>query len=199
MGTCTCQPGTNVFLKHVPPALSPSLSTGALQGFEGAIIAITHNQAFANSLNATHVLRVADGRAALSTNMGLSAKDFQHTPPKPAPTAAAKAAPAAAAKGPAKGATATSSSNGKGSGDSKVSTSPVSASQAPASAAAAAQVTDSKPTTPAAPAKKRTTLSWAEQQEYQRLQKEVAALEKQRDELQGKLAKVGAAVYVLIH
>jgi ATPase subunit of ABC transporter with duplicated ATPase domains len=32
--------------------------TGALQDFGGAIVAITHNQAFARNLNATHILRV---------------------------------------------------------------------------------------------------------------------------------------------
>jgi hypothetical protein len=47
---------------------------GALQDFQGAIVAITHNPSFAASLNATHVLRVEGGKATLSTNMGLSAK-----------------------------------------------------------------------------------------------------------------------------
>lgn len=36
--------------------------TTALQDFNGAIIAITHNRAFATSLNATHILRVEGGQ-----------------------------------------------------------------------------------------------------------------------------------------
>ncbi len=57
--------------KHCVPIRAVA---GALQDFQGAIVAITHNPSFAASLNATHVLRVEGGKATLSTNMGLSAK-----------------------------------------------------------------------------------------------------------------------------
>ncbi|KAL3130251.1 hypothetical protein ABBQ38_008084, partial [Trebouxia sp. C0009 RCD-2024] len=44
--------------------------TAALQAFDGAIVAITHNKAFADNLRATHVLRVQGGKAKLSAHMG---------------------------------------------------------------------------------------------------------------------------------
>ncbi len=56
-----------------------------MQDFRGAIIAITHNQLFAESLQATHILRVANGVAKLEANMGLTAADFQHEAPAAAP------------------------------------------------------------------------------------------------------------------
>lgn len=131
--------------------------TGALKEFDGAILAITHNQAFANTLNATHILRVADGVAKLEDNKGLSAKDFEHTPrapPPPAPAApAAKAAAAVAAP-----AAASSSKSGKQSEE------PVAAEATAAAPAAAA----SAPVPAAAKAKaKRTILAYAEKIEYE--------------------------------
>jgi hypothetical protein len=125
--------------------------TGALQNFGGAVCAITHNAAFAEALQPTHVLRVAGGAAVLQEHSGrLSEKDFDHSPPSkaaaggsggkkgkkgkgaPAPAAAAAAAAAAATNG--KAASKKSSSNGSSS---------------------------SKPT------RKRTTLSFYEQQQYE--------------------------------
>ena len=50
------------------------------QDFQGAIVAITHNPSFAASLKATHLLRVVAGTTTLSDNMGLTKRDFQHTP-----------------------------------------------------------------------------------------------------------------------
>ena len=40
-----------------------------MQAFDGAILAITHNKAFANSLNATHVLQVQVSLVALPVAM----------------------------------------------------------------------------------------------------------------------------------
>lgn len=60
--------------------VSHSTQTGALQGFGGAIVAITHNRAFATALQPTHILRVSGGSAKLSEHKGtLSPKDFEHT------------------------------------------------------------------------------------------------------------------------
>lgn len=54
--------------------------TGALQDFGGAIVAITHNRAFATALQPTHILRVTGGTAKLSEHRGaLSSKDFDHS------------------------------------------------------------------------------------------------------------------------
>ena len=44
--------------------------TSALQSYEGAIVAITHNKLFASGLNATHVLRVEDCKATLKPSLG---------------------------------------------------------------------------------------------------------------------------------
>lgn len=71
---------TTTRLSPRPTTLLPFPRAGALQKFEGAIVAITHNQSFANSLNATHILRVANGAAVLSANMGLCDADFDHRP-----------------------------------------------------------------------------------------------------------------------
>lgn len=55
-------------------------AAGALQGFAGAIVAITHNPAFAAALQPTHILRVAGGTAKLTEHTGrLSPKDFDHS------------------------------------------------------------------------------------------------------------------------
>ncbi|KAK9814109.1 hypothetical protein WJX72_000796 [[Myrmecia] bisecta] len=62
--------------------------TTALQEFKGAIFAITHNQAFAASLNATHILRVENGTAHMSHNTGLSAADFEHSTERSSPAPA---------------------------------------------------------------------------------------------------------------
>jgi hypothetical protein len=70
------------------------------QEYSGALVAITHNPAFARSLEATHVLRVRDGRVELAANFGLTAADFDHTAPA-VPVAAAGAAAAGAAAGKA--------------------------------------------------------------------------------------------------
>jgi len=162
-------------------AATINVLTGALQEFEGAIVAITHNPAFAASLNATHVLRVAGGKAVLSTNMGLTDKDFQHEPAKlhmPAPAPAPAAAPKAAAPAPAAAPKAAPK-------------------QVPAAAAAAPAATSSTDggAAPAAakPAKKRTTLSWQEQQEYTKLSKEMEALGKKRDALQERVSGLASS------
>ena len=55
--------------------------SSALQRYAGAIVAVTHNQTFAAGLNATHVLRVANGSATMGPCFGLSAADFAHDGP----------------------------------------------------------------------------------------------------------------------
>lgn len=110
------------------------------------------SQSFAASLNATHILRVANGVARLSDNLGLSASDFEHpsTGASSAPAASKAAAPAAATtgggkKGGKKGAAAAPA--------------PAPAKAAPAAAAPAPAAAKSK--------SKRTTLAYKEQLEYQ--------------------------------
>ncbi|KAG1680802.1 hypothetical protein FOA52_008135 [Chlamydomonas sp. UWO 241] len=77
-------------------AATISVLTGALQDFQGAIVAITHNPSFAASLNATHILRVQNGRATLTDKIGpLSDADFDH--PAESATPVGAWAPAAAA------------------------------------------------------------------------------------------------------
>ena len=71
------------------------LLTPCAQEYNGALIAITHNPAFARSLEATHVLRVRDGQVSLAANYGLMAADFDHTAP-PVPVARAASAEQAA-------------------------------------------------------------------------------------------------------
>ena len=56
--------------------------TSALQSYEGAIVAITHNKLFAGGLKATHVLRVEAGKASMKPNLGaLSDTDFESKKP----------------------------------------------------------------------------------------------------------------------
>ena len=44
---------------------------------------LPHSPAFADSLNATHILRVANGSSKLTDKIGdLSDSDFDHSPPK---------------------------------------------------------------------------------------------------------------------
>ena len=71
------------------------LPPSCAQEYNGALIAITHNPAFARSLEATHVLRVRDGQVSLAPNYGLTAADFDHTAP-PVPVARAASAEQAA-------------------------------------------------------------------------------------------------------
>ena len=69
-------------------AATIDMLTSALQSYEGAIVAITHNKLFAAGLNATHVLRVEGGKASLKPNIGgLSETDFAESK-KPAQPAA---------------------------------------------------------------------------------------------------------------
>ncbi len=79
---------------HLDAATIEVLS-GALNAFQGALVAITHNQMFATALAATHILRVKGGRATLEANYGLSSADFDHDAgaKKPPPGAPRKAAP----------------------------------------------------------------------------------------------------------
>ncbi|GLC40935.1 hypothetical protein PLESTB_000965000 [Pleodorina starrii] len=161
--------------------------TGALRDFNGVIIAITHNQAFATSLNATHILRVANGTARLTDNLGLSAKDFEHTPAPGAAAAAAKSGGSAAA--PAAAAATAASGGKKGKGAAAAAAPPPPPPPAPAAVPAA-------PAAAAAAAKskaKRTTLAYKEQLEYQKLGKEMEALGKRREAIDAQLAAAAAA------
>lgn len=150
--------------------------TGALQTFKGAMIAITHNRAFATSLNATHILRVENGQAKLSNNMGLSAADFDHNPAEPEPKSKGKQAVASAS--PAASSNGASISSPKGSRSSLPSPPPPAA--APAAAAAPAKSGSRK-------------LSWKESQEYEKLGKEVDVLNNKQEALNLKLRELSAA------
>ena len=82
---CYCPPlylsladalSTDEVSNHLDAATIDML-TSALQSYEGAIVAITHNKLFAGGLNATHVLRVEGGQATLKPNLGaLADADF---------------------------------------------------------------------------------------------------------------------------
>lgn len=67
--------------------------TAALQQFQGAIVAITHNKAFASGLSATHILRVEDGKATLKPNISGTLADSDFEESKPAAKAAAGTGP----------------------------------------------------------------------------------------------------------
>jgi hypothetical protein len=161
----------------------PLSRAGALKEFRGAIIAITHNKSFAEQIQASHVLRVSGGSATLSVNSGLKDSDFDHHAP---PAAAAGSGSSngggssgggGGGKGGAKykgGATAGKKAGVKGKGAAAV---------APAPAAAAAVAPKEAP-------RKRTTLSWAERTEYEKL---CAALDKARAEQAVLEARAAAA------
>lgn len=90
--------------------------TGALQDFQGAIVAITHNPAFAAALNPTHILRVQGGNAKLSEHVGpLKPEDFEHSQPA-ASTSTSSSGSSSSSSGSAggKAATTSSSSGSKG-------------------------------------------------------------------------------------
>ena len=138
-------------------AATINVLTGALQEFEGAIVAITHNPSFAESLNATHILRVQNGVAKMSDKIGdLSDADFDHSPPKA--TAASKASSAGNS----------SSSSGK-----KSNPPSASAAKSNGKASPAAAVASSSPT-------KGKKLNNKEMEEYKKLKVEVDDLTKKR-------------------
>eukprot|EP00798_Chlamydomonas_sp_ICE-L_P029123 gene29123-32341_t len=176
--------------------------TGALQKFEGAIVAITHNMAFASALNATHVLRVADGEAKMSDLIGeLKDSDFDHRPKLNATyvlrVSDSKAkisdllgelkesdlwpkAPVKAAKG---------GKRVKGNRPAAVAdfaAAPAKAAPAKTVAAAPAKAAPAKAAAPAKSSKR--GLSWSEQEEYKKLGKEMSAIEKKRDVMQAQAA-----------
>ncbi len=66
---------------HLDATTIDTLAT-ALQAYEGAVLVITHNKMFASRLNATHILRVEDGKATLKPSIGgLSDADFDAAKP----------------------------------------------------------------------------------------------------------------------
>jgi ATPase subunit of ABC transporter with duplicated ATPase domains len=52
--------------------------TDGLQGWDGCLFAVSHNKAFCESLNPTHVVRVKDGSFVLENCYGLTDADFEH-------------------------------------------------------------------------------------------------------------------------
>jgi ATPase subunit of ABC transporter with duplicated ATPase domains len=52
--------------------------TDGLQGWDGCLFAVSHNKAFCESLNPTHVVRVKDGSFILENCYGLTDADFEH-------------------------------------------------------------------------------------------------------------------------
>ncbi|GFR43392.1 hypothetical protein Agub_g4469 [Astrephomene gubernaculifera] len=174
--------------------------TGALRDFQGALVAITHNQAFATSLHATHILRVSGGTARLEPNTGLVAADFEHTPH----TASASSSSAARSSGAAAGAGGGKkgkSSNGAAAAASAVAPAVTAAAVATAPAAPAAATPSAAAPAAAAPAAaakpkaKRTTLAYKEQLEYKRLAKEMEVLGGKRAQLEAKLAAAASGSY----
>ncbi|KAF6249260.1 P-loop containing nucleoside triphosphate hydrolase protein [Scenedesmus sp. NREL 46B-D3] len=137
--------------------------TGALKNFTGAVVAITHNQAFATALQPTHVLR-GKGRA---------------------PAAAAAPAPAA------------QNSNGKKSSSSSNGGSSSNGSSSAVSSKGSSSTTSSSSSKPA---RKRTTLSYSERIQYEKLCKDLDELNKQRATLEARvsqLAQVGGDLAAL--
>ncbi|KAF5838243.1 P-loop containing nucleoside triphosphate hydrolase protein [Dunaliella salina] len=170
---------------------------GALREFQGAIVAITHNRAFAESLNATHILRVENGRAKLGTNMGLSDADFEHS----TSSTPAAAAPAASAAAPASAPSSSGSSSRKGS-KSRSPTPGVEPAKGSASSSSGGK-SKSKSPTPAASSSSNSSssvaakpkprqLSWKEQQEYQKLDACMKVMTQKRDELQEKVTRLAS-------
>ncbi|EFJ53175.1 hypothetical protein VOLCADRAFT_102793 [Volvox carteri f. nagariensis] len=163
--------------------------TGALRDFNGVIIAITHNQAFANSLNATHILRVGNGTAKLTDNLGLSAKDFEHGPATAAAAGAAAAASKTGGGGGGGGAAASSSGSASGKKGKAAAAPAATAPPPPPPAAAAAAAVAAAPK----PKAKRTTLAYKEQLEYQKLGRELETLGRRREQIDQQLATAAAA------
>ncbi len=52
--------------------------TDGLQGWDGCLFAVSHNKAFCESLDPTHVVRVKNGTFALENCYGLTDADFEH-------------------------------------------------------------------------------------------------------------------------
>ena len=73
--------------------------TDGLQGWDGALLAVSHNKEFCESLRPTHVVRVKNGKMTMENCYGLTAADFEHGDDGAAgdATAAAKEAAATAA------------------------------------------------------------------------------------------------------
>ena len=98
--------------------------TGALQGFTGAIVAITHNPAFAANLQPTHILRVQGGTAKLSGHSGpISSKEFDHSSSSSSSggnsNGASSSSSSGGGKGKAAAASTSSSRGGNGNGKGK--------------------------------------------------------------------------------
>jgi hypothetical protein len=173
-----------------PPPRFP----GALKDWPGTIIAITHNRTFAESLAPTHVLRVAGGGAKLSVNTGLSAADFDHAPGGGGSSGSGGGKPAAAAKkGGGKGAKAAAGGGGGGKGKAAAAAAPPSkAAAAPAPAPTPAPAAAPAAAAPKAPARKRTTLSFKEREEYEKLCKAMDAARAEQAALEASVAALAA-------
>jgi ABC-type multidrug transport system ATPase subunit len=178
--------------------------TGVLQGFNGAIVAITHNASFAASLNATHLLRVSDGTAKLSDNFGLTAADFEHTPKKASGSTGGKKGRSRAGSTASSAASSMEESMDEDSSNSRRAKSNGAASSSkPAAAASSARSgangskADSSSkngsggsSTATKAGKKRTTLAYKEQLEYQALCKELEKLNGKRADLEAEVARL---------
>uniref|UniRef100_A0A7S0KWV2 ABC transporter domain-containing protein n=1 Tax=Micromonas pusilla TaxID=38833 RepID=A0A7S0KWV2_MICPS len=71
--------------------------TDGLQGWNGCLFAVSHNKAFCESLNPTHVIRVKNGEFRMENCYGLTDADFEHEEQTGDATAMAAAAAAVAA------------------------------------------------------------------------------------------------------
>ena len=68
--------------------------TDGLQGWNGCLFAVSHNKAFCESLNPTHVIRVKNGEFRMENCYGLTDADFEHEEQTGDATAMAAAAAA---------------------------------------------------------------------------------------------------------
>ena len=73
--------------------------TDGLQGWDGALLAVSHNKEFCESLNPTHIVRVKGGEMTMENCYGLTAADFDHDDSVAGDATAAAVAAAAAAGG----------------------------------------------------------------------------------------------------
>jgi ATPase subunit of ABC transporter with duplicated ATPase domains len=66
--------------------------TDGLRGWDGCLFAVSHNKAFCESLNPTHVIRVKNGQFHMENCYGLTDADFEHEEQTGDATAMAKSA-----------------------------------------------------------------------------------------------------------
>jgi ABC-type sulfate/molybdate transport systems ATPase subunit len=90
--------------------------TDGLMKWDGALLAVSHNKEFCESLNPTHIIRVKNGELTMENCYGLTDKDFDHEVVEgDATSLAVEAAAAAVAEATAETATVTAAADEAGS------------------------------------------------------------------------------------